>query len=64
MKMPERPRSHRTEARLGDDERQKALVGLSAIALDEEAAVLFLKALERPDDGTVARLAELRRRAR
>jgi hypothetical protein len=59
-----RQKPHRTEGRRGDDERQEALVGRPAVALDEEEASRFLKALERPDDRTVARLAELRRRAR
>jgi hypothetical protein len=45
-----------------DDERQEALVGLPTIALDEKGASRFLKALERPDGRTVAKLADLRRR--
>jgi hypothetical protein len=63
MEPLERLRPHRTEARHGDDERQEALVGLPAIALREEEATRFLKALERPRDRTVAQLADLRRRA-
>jgi len=63
METSERQRSKRTEARRGDDERQRALIGQPAIALDQEEAARFLKALERPDDRTVAKLADLRRRA-
>lgn len=63
MKSLPRQKPHRTEGR-HRDERQEALVGLPAVALDEEEASRFLEALERPDDRTVARLAELRRRAR
>jgi len=37
--------------------------GLPTIALDDEEASRFLKALERLDDRTVAKLADLRRRA-
>jgi len=46
-----------------DDEPQEARVDLPTIALDEEEASRLLKALERPDDRTVAKLADLRRRA-
>jgi hypothetical protein len=56
-------KSQRAEGRHGDDERQEALVGLPTIALDEEEASRIVKALERPDDGTVAKLTDLRRRA-
>jgi len=56
-------KSQRAEGRHGDHERQQALVGLPTIALDEKEASRFLKALDRPDDRTVAKLADLRRRA-
>jgi hypothetical protein len=56
-------KSQRAEGRHGDDERQEALVALPAIALDEKEASRFLKALEHPDGRTVAKLADLRRRA-
>jgi hypothetical protein len=55
--------AHRAEGGHEDDERQEAPVDLPAIALDDEEASRFLKALERPDDRTVAKLADLRRRA-
>lgn len=61
MELPERPKPHRPEARRGD-ERQKALVDLLPIALGEEEAARFLKALERRCEGTVTRLADLRSR--
>lgn len=63
MKPLQRQETHRAAGRYGDDERQEALVGLPTIALDEEEASRFLKALERPDDRIVAKLADLRRRA-
>lgn len=63
MEPPERPKPHCPEGQRDDNERQKALVGLPAIALAEEEAARFLKALERPCDLTVTRLAGLRRRA-
>jgi hypothetical protein len=63
MEPSDRPRPDCTEAQPGDGERQEALAGLPAIALHDEEASRFLKALEQPDDRTVARLAELRRRA-
>jgi uncharacterized protein (DUF1778 family) len=42
---------------------QEVLAEQRTIALSEVEASRFLKALERPDEGTVARLADLRRRA-
>jgi hypothetical protein len=60
MKPPEHPKPHH-QARSGDEEHREAPVGLSAIALDEEEASCFLKALEWPDDRTVAKLADLHR---
>ena len=42
---------------------QEVLADQRAIALGEEEAARFLDALERPDEGTVARLEDLRRRA-
>ena len=62
MEPPECPKPHRTETWRGDEECQ-VLVGLPTIALGEEEAARFLEALERPDDRTVAKFAELRRRA-
>jgi hypothetical protein len=56
-------KAQRAEGRCGDDERQEALVGLPTIALDEKEVSRFLKALERPDGRTVAKLADLRRQA-
>ena len=49
MKPLKHQQAHRAEGRRGTDERQEALVGLPAVALDEEKASRFLKALERPD---------------
>lgn len=43
--------------------RQEAFADQLAIALGEEEAMRFLDALKHPDEGTVARLEELRRRA-
>jgi uncharacterized protein (DUF1778 family) len=63
MKWPEHPKPHH-QARSGDaNATRRAPVGLSVIALDEEEARRFLKALERPCGQTVARLADLRHRA-
>lgn len=42
---------------------QEVLADQRGVALGEEQAARFLDALERPDEGTVARLEELRRRA-
>jgi uncharacterized protein (DUF1778 family) len=42
---------------------QEVLADQRVIALGEEEAARFLDALERPDEGTVARLEDLRRRA-
>jgi len=42
---------------------QEVLADQRAIALSEVEATRFLNALERPDEGTVARLEDLRRRA-
>jgi hypothetical protein len=64
VKPVQRQESHRNDDRHGDDEHYEALVGLPAIALDEGEASRFLKALEQPDDRTIARLTELRHRAR
>jgi len=63
MESPEHPRSHRSESGPRSKERQAAPAGLPAIALGEEEAARFLKALERPGKRTVARLADLRSRA-
>jgi uncharacterized protein (UPF0371 family) len=63
VKPLQREKPHRTEGRHGTVERQEVLVGLPAIAVDKEEASRLLKALERPDDCTVAKLADLRRRA-
>jgi len=62
MKPLEHPRPHH-QAGSGDEEGREAPVGLPTIALDEKEASRFLKALERPDDRTVVKLADLRRRA-
>jgi uncharacterized protein (DUF1778 family) len=42
---------------------QEVLADQRTIALSEVEATRFLAALERPDEGTVARLEDLRRRA-
>jgi uncharacterized protein (DUF1778 family) len=63
VKPLQQQRAHWAGGRHGDEERQEALVGLAVITLDEEEASRFLKALERPDGRTVAKLADLRRRA-
>lgn len=63
MKPLQHQKPHRVGGWHGDDERQEVLVGLPAIALDDKEASRFLKALGRPDDGTVAKLADLRRQA-
>jgi uncharacterized protein (DUF1778 family) len=42
---------------------QEVLADQRTIALSETEATRFLDALEQPDEGTVARLEELRRRA-
>jgi uncharacterized protein (DUF1778 family) len=42
---------------------QEVLADQRAIALSEVEAVRFLEALDRPDESTVARLEDLRRRA-
>lgn len=42
---------------------QEVLADQRAIALTDVEATRFLEALERPDEGTVARLEDLRRRA-
>lgn len=63
MDPSECPTPHRPEGRRDEDERQEALVGLPAIALGEQETARVLKALERPCDWAVTRLADLRRRA-
>jgi uncharacterized protein (DUF1778 family) len=42
---------------------QEVLADQHGIALGEQEAARFLDALERPDEGTIARLEDLRRRA-
>jgi uncharacterized protein (DUF1778 family) len=42
---------------------QEVLADQRMIALSDQEATRFLEALERPDEGTVARLKDLRRRA-
>jgi uncharacterized protein (DUF1778 family) len=42
---------------------QEVLTNQRAIALSDDEATRFLDALERPDEGTVVRLENLRRRA-
>lgn len=42
---------------------QEVLADQRAIALNEAESVRFLEALDRPDESTVARLEDLRRRA-
>lgn len=42
---------------------QEVLADQRTIALSDEEATRFLQALEAPDEGTVARLEDLRRRA-
>lgn len=42
---------------------QEVLADQRTISLSEAEATRFLEALERPDEGTVARLEDLRRRA-
>jgi uncharacterized protein (DUF1778 family) len=42
---------------------QEVLADQRTIALSDVEATRFLEALERPDEGTVARLEDLRRRA-
>ena len=49
--------------RAAETRAQEVLAERRAIALGEEEAARFLDALERPDEGTVARLKDLRRRA-
>jgi uncharacterized protein (DUF1778 family) len=48
------------EVRLSDEERQLDAAAASALG---ESLSDFLEALERPDEGTVGRLEDLRRRA-
>ena len=42
---------------------QEVLTDQRGVALGEQEATRFLDALERPDEGTIARLEDLRRRA-
>jgi uncharacterized protein (DUF1778 family) len=42
---------------------QEVLADQRTVALSDEEATRFLEALEAPDEGTVARLEDLRRRA-
>lgn len=42
---------------------QEVLTDQHRVALGEQEATRFLDALERPDEGTIARLEDLRRRA-
>ena len=49
--------------RAAQERAQEVLADRRAIALDEEEARRFLDALEQPDEGTVARLKDLRARA-
>ena len=68
------PKTRRIEVRLGESlsdffrraaqtRAQEVLADQRAIALGEEEAARFLDALERPAEGSVARLEDLRRRA-
>jgi hypothetical protein len=58
--------ARRLESRLTDDECQleAAVTDQHAVALSAEEAARFLDALETVDDDTVARLRDLRLRAR
>lgn len=47
--------------RAAQDRAQEVLAEQRVVALDEQEATRFLDALERPDEGTVARLEDLRR---
>ncbi|HVC07368.1 MAG TPA: DUF1778 domain-containing protein [Solirubrobacterales bacterium] len=49
--------------RAAQERAQEVLADRQGIALGEQEAARFLDALERPDEGTIARLEELRRRA-
>jgi len=67
MEQTASPKTRRIEVRMSDEERELdvtlVLADQRTIALSEVEATRFLEALERPGEGTVARLKDLRCRA-